>query len=281
MATVTHTPEHHSTSSSTLAVLALVASFVSAYTVDHVIRQLRVDAGTTFDFEPFILISGLLPLFVVAVILALAFLVLQRLPASRTVAVIYVVSGLVVAIVYTSFLVSYPLWLRATFLYRFQHALVTFGSQSSTYYLASAWILIGAAALKKTFTNPSRRPQSGAAEQLDGGEPASQVSVFARYSPWLARRLISRPSGVAGRPKGDEGLSNPIATTNREMLVHRLLIDMQNNRPREFQSLYPMNFRSCSSSSYLHPHVRDCDSDIGKSLRIPRSGLAPGPFRQA
>jgi len=62
------------------------------------------------------------------------------------------------------------------------------------------------------------------------GKPSVHLSVY--------ERLQSCQFGVAGRPKGNEGLSNPIATTNRGMLAHRLLIDMQDNRPRGYQSLW-------------------------------------------
>lgn len=47
------------------------------------------------------------------------------------------------------------------------------------------------------------------------------------------------------------------------------------------EQLLVVNLRSCNSSSYPHPHVRDCDSDKRKSPRNSRSGQVPEPFRQA
>jgi hypothetical protein len=39
-----------------------------------------------------------------------------------------------------------------------------------------------------------------AAQQLDGADPASRVLSSARYWPWLAGRLISRPLGSKHDP---------------------------------------------------------------------------------
>jgi hypothetical protein len=150
MGTTTETLSRDSGPSSALGVLALVGSFGLAYGIDLVIRQLRLQAGATFRFEPYILISALLPFLVVFMILGLASLLLQSLPPNRALALTYLLSGLAVPILYISFLVPYPVWLRATFLYRFQHAVASFSSQSAIYYVAAAWFVIGLLALRRS-----------------------------------------------------------------------------------------------------------------------------------
>jgi putative exporter of polyketide antibiotics len=142
-------------SPSAVAIAFLAAAFLLAYTSDAALEHLRNNAATTFDFRPVVIISAVAPLILVAGILALAWIVLRRLPPNRFTAIVFIVAGVVVVVGYLSFLVGFPLWLRNTIIGRFRYDMMDFGPQSSTYLLASACIIIGFAALRR-LRNASR-----------------------------------------------------------------------------------------------------------------------------
>ena len=151
-----------------LAVAMIPLSFLVAYALDEIGNRLHKYASETFDFPPFILFSAIVPLLVVTGILGLAWLLLCRVQASRAVAVGYLIAGLFVVFEYVAFLLPGPSWLRTAPLRGFTNTILTFGSLgsgSSIYYLASSWIVIAVAALRRSANTPvaHSRPFHGAA----------------------------------------------------------------------------------------------------------------------
>jgi len=142
-----------------LAVAMIPLSFLVAYALDEIGNRLHKYAGETFDFPPFILFSAIVPLLVVTGILGLAWLLLFRLQTSQVVAVAYLLAGLFVVVEYIAFLLPGPSWLRTTPLRGFTNTILTFGSGSSIYYLASSWIVIAVAALRRSATTPGPHSQ--------------------------------------------------------------------------------------------------------------------------
>src|SRR3972149_5559630 len=69
----------------TLSIASLAASFVAAYQLDDLPHRLRLYAGTTFHFQPFVLLSALTPVLVVSVVLVMARFVLTRVPPTPAV----------------------------------------------------------------------------------------------------------------------------------------------------------------------------------------------------
>ena len=147
------------------ASVALAASFILTYALDEVLHRMKEDAGTTFHFQPYILLSAILPPFVIAGFFALASFILRRLAPSRAVAGICLVAGLFIAVQHVSFLFGIPPWLRATPVGRFHVAVMTFGSESLLYFLASTWIVIGIAEFRRapSSSSPDQRSILGAA----------------------------------------------------------------------------------------------------------------------
>lgn len=137
-----------------ITIASLVAAYVLAYVLDKSLHQLRVYAGATFQFTSAIILSSLIPLVLVAGILALAWLALRFLPPNRFAAFAFLLSGLFVMGEYLSIFVAFPIWLRTTIIGRFRFALMDFGAQSSIYYLACGCILISIAAFRRLLVNP-------------------------------------------------------------------------------------------------------------------------------
>jgi len=143
-----------------ITVASLAIAYGLAYTLDASFQRLREYAGTTFQSRPAILISILIPPVVVAGILALAWLALRFLPRSRFAAITFLICGLFVVGEYLSLFGPFPMWLRSTIIGQFRFAMMDFGVQSSTYYLGSACVVIGIAALKRS-GDKSRDPPPG------------------------------------------------------------------------------------------------------------------------
>ena len=132
-----------------ITIISLIVAFVLAYAIDASLQQLRKYAGATFNFRPVVIISSIVPVVVVIGILALTWLALRYLPPNRFVAIAFMISGLFVIAEYLTFFIAFPLWLRNTIMGRFRYALMDFGAQSAIYYIASACIVIGIAALRR------------------------------------------------------------------------------------------------------------------------------------
>lgn len=140
-----------------ITIASLAIAYVLAYILDTSFQQLREYAGTTFDSRPAILLWVIIPPVVVAGILSLAWLALRYLPPSRFAAIAFLISGLFVVGEFLSIFVGFPTWLRATIIGQFRYALMNFGAQSSTYYLASACVVIGILAFRRSVVK-SRDP---------------------------------------------------------------------------------------------------------------------------
>jgi len=147
----------------TLSIASLAASFVAAYQLDDLLHRLRLYAGTTFHFQPFVLLSALTPVLVVSVVLVLARFVLTRVPPTPAVPVIYLVAGLFIILEYVAYLVPIPEWLRLSAFGWLSTRLLVFGSlgsQSSTYYVASGSIVIAIAKLARNASQSLEAPSS-------------------------------------------------------------------------------------------------------------------------
>ncbi len=137
-----------------ITIASLTVAYVLAYAIDASLLQLWKDAKITFNFRPVILLSSIIPVVVVIGILALSWLALRHLTQSRFTAIAFIISGLFVVGEYLSYFIIFPTWLHTTIISRFRYALMNFGAQSSIYYLASACIVIGIAALVRYRTKP-------------------------------------------------------------------------------------------------------------------------------
>ena len=142
-----------------ITIASLTAAYVLAFGIDTTLQQLRDYAGTSFNSGPAVLLSLIIPLIVVIGILALTWLALRHLPPSRFTAIAFIISGLFVAEEYLSLYVGFPLWLRTTIIGQFRLAMMDFGAQPSIYYLASACIVIGIAALRRQAVKPGNSSQ--------------------------------------------------------------------------------------------------------------------------
>ncbi len=131
------------------AVVSLSVAYVIAYVIDISLQQLESYTRTTFDFSPAFIFSSVTPGIVVMGILALAWFALRCLPPSWFVGIAFLVSGLFVIGVNLSYFVDFPLWLRATIVGQFRYTMMSFGLQSSIYYVASACVIIGVAVLRR------------------------------------------------------------------------------------------------------------------------------------
>ncbi len=132
-----------------ITIVSLSVAYGLAFVVDSSINQLRRAAGDTFNFNPVIILSAIVPLGVVIGILLLAWLALRHLSPSRFVAGTFILSGLFVVGEFLSIFVGFPVWLRNTFIGHFRYSLMAFGAQSSIYYLASGCLIIGLVTLWK------------------------------------------------------------------------------------------------------------------------------------
>lgn len=132
-----------------ITVVSLTVMYVIAYVIDISLRQLKRYAGDTFNFRPAILFSSVAPIVIVIGILALTWLALRYLPPNRFVGIAFLISGLFVIVMYLSYFVGLPLWLRTTIIGRFRYAMMDFGLQSSIYYVASACVILGIVALRR------------------------------------------------------------------------------------------------------------------------------------
>jgi hypothetical protein len=140
------------------AVGALVVSLVVAYGVDAIFGQLRDQAQSTFRVIPAALFSAAMPLILSATMLALAWVVLLKLPASRTTAIIFLVAGSLVLGTYLTQFIGFPPDLRNTIIWKFRTAIMVLGTRSALYHLASFWIILGIASLMRQPTRKKTTP---------------------------------------------------------------------------------------------------------------------------
>lgn len=145
-----------------ITVIALIAAYELAYLYEKsLLRLIRYVKQSDILWPPYWrvdIISSIVPLLVIMVIFALAWLVLRYLPPSRFAAILFVLSGLFVTVI--SFHAYFPMVLSADFVYpwwlrqpailgQVRSAFMNFGAlgyRSSIYYLASGCMLIGVAA---------------------------------------------------------------------------------------------------------------------------------------
>lgn len=140
-------------SPASITLFSLALAYSIAFAIDASLEKLEKYAGATFNFMPAVSLSFVAPVVSVIGILALAWLALRRLPPNQFTASVFIISSLFVIGVYLSFFIGFPFWLRDTIIGRFRSALMNFGFQSSIYFVASACIVIGIAALWRTRVN--------------------------------------------------------------------------------------------------------------------------------
>jgi hypothetical protein len=144
-----------------VAFAAVAALFTLAYATVSVTGRLRDYAGASFNYLPSAYFSAILPLFVASAILALAWLILLRLPPDRLAGIVILLPGLLLVGEYLLYLAGFPLWLRRTILTALGTTLLALGPPPSfNYYLASGCIVIGIAALVRTARSNSTRPKT-------------------------------------------------------------------------------------------------------------------------
>ena len=130
-----------------ITLLALLAAYGLAYLFESSLVILIKKANSTFNFRPIMIISSLIPLFVITLLSTLAWLGLVYLPPNRITPYLYLFSGLAVEGLFFSFFTGLPFWLRPT-LGLLRSALIGFerlGSPSSIFYIATGSILVGIA----------------------------------------------------------------------------------------------------------------------------------------
>jgi hypothetical protein len=125
----------------------LAVLFVFAYAGDAYINQLEEYAASTFDFIPVILLSAAVPFSIAVLVLAFTWLILVRLPRSRSASALAIAAGLCAALLYLSVMTSFPDWLRQTPIGWFRYHMMNVERQSALYYLSTSWIVVGIAGL--------------------------------------------------------------------------------------------------------------------------------------
>jgi len=135
---------------------ALGAFFFLAYAADSFTSSLVQSAGETFDFMPAAIARAAMPLLIITMALALAWLLLVRLPPSRAAAGIILATGMILIAIYLPFL-AFPVWLRQTPIGRLRYAIWSWkpGGYHSLYYMASSCVVIGIVALLRRLVSPS------------------------------------------------------------------------------------------------------------------------------
>jgi len=136
-----------------ITIVSLAVVYALAFAIDTAFYQLKKYTKATFDFRYTRILTIIVPVVVVIGILALTWLALHYLPPSRFVATAFMVSGVFVIGAYLSVFVGFPSWLRTTIIGRFRYAMMNFGFKASIYYIASACIIIGIAALRRHALN--------------------------------------------------------------------------------------------------------------------------------
>ena len=148
-----------------LTVIALITAYTLAYLYEKsILRLIRYVMKNENLWPPYWrvdIISSIVPLLVILLIFALAWIGLRYLPPSRFAATLFILSGLF--IIGLSFHVFFPMvlpvdfvypwWLRPpTILGQVRSTFMNIGRlgyRSSIYYLASGCILIGVAAFRR------------------------------------------------------------------------------------------------------------------------------------
>ena len=131
------------------AVGALVLSLIIAYGLDYVFGLMVEQAQSTFRVLPAYLFRAVIPLIQAAMMLALAWALLIRLPPSRVAAIIYLATGSLVIGTYLTLFTGFPVGLRNTIIGHFRFAIMDLGTHSSLYHLAAFWIIVGIAYLMR------------------------------------------------------------------------------------------------------------------------------------
>jgi hypothetical protein len=132
-----------------VAIGALFLSLLIAFGADR-LSSLLVDVRQS-DFLPLVgyLLAYSMPFILGAMLLVLAWAFLIKYPSSRTVAIIYIVIGSLFIGTYLTAFTGFPVGLRNTFIGYFRFAIVDLGKNSSLYYLAAFWIIVGIACLMR------------------------------------------------------------------------------------------------------------------------------------
>ena len=127
---------------------ALAVSFSIAYLADSALHTLREEADTSFIFTGPLLLSSALPYAVMALSIGFAWLLLVKLPADRTAAILALVTGILLSVAYLSLIPPFGavIWAHVR-VPRILYSLFRLSSQSAVYYLAASWTVTGLAAL--------------------------------------------------------------------------------------------------------------------------------------
>ncbi len=128
-----------------------------------------LQAQSTFQVFPAYLFRAAVPLLQAAVMLALAWTLLIRLPPNRVAAIISIAAGCLILAAYLTIFTGFPVGMRDTLLGRFRLAIMDLGPQSSLYHLAAFWIVVGIAGLLR------RRQRTESTLDEEQGESATQL----------------------------------------------------------------------------------------------------------
>ena len=143
-----------------VAIGALVLSIIIAYVTDIFLGLMVKQAQSTFRPLPAYWFRAAIPLIQAAMMIALAWALLIKLPPSRATAIIYLASGSLVIGTYLTTFIGFPF--GHTIVGQFRNAIgIWGGTHSSLYHLAAFWIFVGIAGLmrrsNKAETNPDEK----------------------------------------------------------------------------------------------------------------------------
>jgi hypothetical protein len=130
-----------------VAVGALILSLMIAWGTDWLLAVMVQRAQSTFQVFPAYLFRIAVPLLQAAVMLALAWTLLIKLPPIRVAAIIYIAAGCLIVGTYLTIFTGFPVGMRDTIIGRFRLAIMDLGPHSSLYHLAAFWIILGLASL--------------------------------------------------------------------------------------------------------------------------------------
>jgi hypothetical protein len=149
-----------------VAIGALVLSIIIAYGTDIIFGLMVKQAQSSFRPLPAYWFQAAIPLIQAAMMLALAWALLIRLPPSRAASIICLASGSLVIGTYLTTFIGFPF--GHTIIGQFRNAIgIWGGTHSSLYHLAAFWIFVGIAGLirrpLKTESTPDEKQQGKSA----------------------------------------------------------------------------------------------------------------------
>ena len=137
-----------------IAAAAILVSFLLVHRLDVLLAQLQDQAGVTFDSRPPLVFAFMNQIILATTVLALAWLLLVRLPPNRIAAALFLAAGVFVMVYYLSAYSLIPVTLRSPFL-------LDLGMNSGFFHLATFTAIAGLATVARRSPPRPRTPVKG------------------------------------------------------------------------------------------------------------------------